>query len=923
MSAAPQGQQLLFGVMAIQLGFVTAQQVLACGAEWATRHKESPGLTLAAVLEERGQLSAGQRRMVEDLAAQALELAGGDGDKALDSLSPRTRAVAGSLSHSMVAGPTLPRSTQPQVDSLSEGENVVDEVPGRYAELSNAEGEPIELGRGGIGRVMLVHDAALGRDVAMKELIPEVTSDVTRATAQTMRLEERFLREARVTGQLEHPAIVPVYEVGRRTDGTLYYTMMRIRGRTLDAAVQQTRTLEGRLRLVKHVLQVAQALAHAHARGVVHRDIKPQNVMIGSFGETYLLDWGLARVQGKSDPRASDLKLAPDITGAANEGGAVGTPSYMSPEQAAGRLEEVDARSDVWGLGAVLYEVLTGRPPYEGLNPFDVLSKILRDPVRPVRELEPSVPTELMAICDRCLQRKKAARYQGCDALARDLEAYLTGGTVSAYEYSAWQLLERFVGRNRWAVLASGVAAVALLTVTVVGVLRVNRQREEAGAFARVLLSEVRAAVGDLETSRDLVASIARTTLSWQERRQVFFRRSDDELLEMANNAVTFADALMRAGQGVPAAESFAGAVDMTDTLLRRDPANSQARIVRVDALGGLSDSLRGTAQLERARLELAKADADVEALVAQSSENLQVVRATSNHFYRVAAARLFEGDIRGAIEPFERSAALEARALALSSTSDKGYAKLVGNAGLTLQALGNAHEALGDPARARVAYQRMIELYAQAALVRQTLAPADGPAVMGAFLRRQRDPAATELLLQAEAMYARLIEAVPTDAVATSQLVILNLELGRLPEALRYARAMRDDKLGGDYLDGILWAYVFSGEFNGVLELLAQDPGSSPLLRNLAAAISNAMLGRPQQAAEAARAAANGAGEGSLVWVQDRWQGMVEGKTGPAVEAVRVLCQELDEAQYQYDTARPARALETFARKMSALSPP
>jgi serine/threonine protein kinase len=224
---------------------------------------------------------------------------------------------------------------------------------------------------------MAFKDHVLGRTVAWKEL-HQAKGGRELDTLASMQQEARFLREARLAAQLEHPSIVPVYEVGRRVDGSVYYTMRRIEGRTLADALGAAPSLEARLKLMPSLIAMTQALAYAHSRDVLHRDVKPQNVMLGRFGETYLLDWGLAKVkaQGTSD----DAARAPDISGGLNVG-AVGTPSYMSPEQAAGRHDIIDHRTDVWGVGAVLYQVLTGRPPYEGTSPLDCLTRILNDAI--------------------------------------------------------------------------------------------------------------------------------------------------------------------------------------------------------------------------------------------------------------------------------------------------------------------------------------------------------------------------------------------------------------------------------------------------------------------------------------------------------------------------------------------------------------
>ena len=192
-----------------------------------------------------------------------------------------------------------------------------------------------ELGRGGIGRVFLADDQRLERQVALKELLPG-------SGAHT---QDRFLREARLTAGLEHPGIVPVYDLGQNPDGSPYYTMRRIRGRSLRQVLREAKALDQRLRLVRQFRDICEAVAYAHAHGVVHRDLKPDNVMLGEFGETVLLDWGLAKRRGVDDEPVSPQPqpLLPGGTDTQTvDGIAVGTPAYMSPEQAVGTVSAID-----------------------------------------------------------------------------------------------------------------------------------------------------------------------------------------------------------------------------------------------------------------------------------------------------------------------------------------------------------------------------------------------------------------------------------------------------------------------------------------------------------------------------------------------------------------------------------------------------
>ncbi len=356
--------------------------------------------------------------------------------------------------------------TGPKIEDLTE---VTPECPGRYTVLW-------EAGRGGIGRVVLAEDRHTGRQIAIKELLDaqarprDGSGSVTGAAA-------RFLWEARITAQLEHPGIVPVYEIGQRPDGTFYYAMKFIRGRTLMDAISEADDTKKRLSLLPHFLNLCNALAFAHSKGIVHRDIKPGNVMIGQFGETVVIDWGLAKA-ALSEQNENSLfqrqaeALKNMAAGQTMVGQAVGTPAYMAPEQARGRHRDVDERSDVYALGAVLYQILTGLPPFNGANAQEILLKVIAysmgtQPLLTPLDLDPDVPPELSAVALKALDADRSKRYASAKELAEDVEAFMTGRRVSAYRYSTAELVTRFVRRHKAAVASSAAITLSILAALV------------------------------------------------------------------------------------------------------------------------------------------------------------------------------------------------------------------------------------------------------------------------------------------------------------------------------------------------------------------------------------------------------------------------------------------------------------------------
>jgi serine/threonine protein kinase/formylglycine-generating enzyme required for sulfatase activity len=367
-----------------------------------------------------------------------------------------------------------------------------------------------ELARGGQGRVVRVWDEELGRLLAMK--VTHDSHTAAEAKPHAARTLGRFLEEARLTGQLDHPGIVPVHELGIDGEGRIFFTMKLVKGRDLKevfALVHGRREGWTETRALSVFLRVCEGMAYAHSKGVIHRDLKPANVMVGRFGEVFVMDWGLARVLDQPDTR--DLRLAEpllttqvhslrhgpasselDASLVTMDGDVVGTPAYMSPEQARGELERMGPHSDVYSAGAMLYHLLAGHPPYlppgTRLNNYAIWSRVQEGPPAPLHTLAPQAPAELLAIAEKAMARDPAARYRDMSELGEDLRAFLEHRVVKAYETGALAELRKWVGRNRGpAVVIAAALLLALGGLAAAGWIESRRRAdsERQGGIAR------------------------------------------------------------------------------------------------------------------------------------------------------------------------------------------------------------------------------------------------------------------------------------------------------------------------------------------------------------------------------------------------------------------------------------------------------
>ena len=420
------------------------------------------------------------------------------------------------------------------------------------------------LSKGGQGEILQVWDAEFRRSLAMKRMLRRGIAE------PTQREVERFLEEAQVTGQLEHPGVVPVHDLGLDENGRLFFTMRLVRGRTLLEVLRDVSDGTDdwtRERALDVLLRVCETMAYAHDRGVVHRDLKPANVMVGRFGEVYVMDWGLARVLGRDDSKdvrpakrpAPESHVWTDRREQASssdsplltvDGDVIGTPAYMAPEQAEGRLDEIGTATDVYAVGAMLYQLLTGRVPYNEETgrtpaPHVVLRRVLDGPPPSIEAITRSVPPELVAIAERAMARDVNTRYPTMLELADELRAYRERRVVRAYRTGPLVELTKWVDRNRG--VAASLAAVVLVAIAGVSAYLWNeaRRTREIRSFAH--LGEAESLLSKSETLGPIAPSSIPAMEAWCVNVAAFLSESEpaeDRLARLRERALPVDPAL-------------------------------------------------------------------------------------------------------------------------------------------------------------------------------------------------------------------------------------------------------------------------------------------------------------------------------------------------------------------------------------------
>jgi len=480
---------LLLGLLALRNNFIDRDALLAAFNAWVADKSQS----LGRILLDKGALSPARHALLQGLVEEHLQQHGFDPERSLSVLSilPAVRdgleelpdiELQASLLYLRLAD-TADKDAHADSTADWDDESAATDAEGRFRIVRFHD-------RGALGEVYIARDQQLHRIVALKRIKLDHAADKDKRA--------RFVVEAEITGRLEHPGIVPVYGLGTYDDGRPFYAMRFIRGDNLKAAIEQFHRAEGKgrdtgertlalLKLLRRFLDVCNAIDYAHSRGVLHRDLKPGNIMLGKYGETLVVDWGLAKSLGRAEsaPAAAtldDRTLVPqsgsDVRGT-ELGARLGTPAYMSPEQAAGRIDELGPASDVYSLGATLYCLLTGEAPFHDQDLADLLRKVVRGDFPHPRKLKGWIDRSLEAICLKTMSTEPAMRYRTTRELADDVEHWLADEPVSARPEPFTDRARRWMRRRR-TLVTTAAAALVVATVGLASVLATGPGQREA-----------------------------------------------------------------------------------------------------------------------------------------------------------------------------------------------------------------------------------------------------------------------------------------------------------------------------------------------------------------------------------------------------------------------------------------------------------
>ena len=589
-----------------------------------------------------------------------------------------------------------------------------------------------EIARGGMGKIVAAEDLRLGRPVALKQLIDPSPDQVS-----------RFQREALITAHLQHPGIVPVYEAGRwpspraergttidgRGEAEPFFAMKLVSGRPLDKVIAEARTLEQRLAMLPRIAAATDAIAYAHSQRVIHRDLKPGNILIGEFGETVVIDWGLAKDLDATDApesrnRAPRVRTkTPTVTQSATltvAGSVMGTPAYMAPEQARG--EPLDERADVFALGAMLYHTLAGVPPYNARTATDVIASAALGKVVPLVEREKRVPADLVAIVERAMAPLPIDRYQNAGELAEELRRFMTGQLVEAHRYSAAQRVARFVKKHRAAVAISAIALAGFAVGGSMAVRRIIEARDRAESSESVAVKRKHSAEALVEYMlhdvKSNLSSIGRLDLLeglGTEVRHYYDSIASEgfdaaDLVRMANAVDLLGVAEQKSGKPELALKTWTDVRAKLAALVGADrtPATFAARrmLAKLDDEIGTIHQARG--KLDKATEVYTQAKNELLVLATESALDREVLLNAATVHDHLGDVLRTEGKIDQAFEEYSTSRADREKANALGNGSPREERMAVSTSHMKL---GSVYQARGDTQLALEEYRASLKL--------------------------------------------------------------------------------------------------------------------------------------------------------------------------------------------------------------------
>jgi serine/threonine protein kinase/tetratricopeptide (TPR) repeat protein len=742
-------RNLLFGILALQMDFITKDGLVAAMNAWVLNKQAQ----LGELLVERKLMDSDRRSLLNALMEEHVKLHGGIEQSlaalsAVDTVVEELRSIAdGDLQASLVGiahqVTAMGRSTLPLTGMRTNGKS-----NGSVASVAIAAPPEKKISRfevlrphagGGLGEVFVARDTELNREVALKQIRPR--------HADNLESRARFLLEAEVTGGLEHPGIVPVYGLGAYDDGRPYYAMRFIRGDSLQDCIRKFFAADGNLKrdpceralalreLLRRFVDVCNAMEYAHSRGVLHRDLKPGNIMVGKYGETLVVDWGLAKPLDQieeTDLTAEGALRPMSATGTVETqvGRAVGTPAYMSPEQAAGRIDQLGPASDVYSLGATLFALLTGRAPFEGGDVGSTLQRVQRGDFPKPRIVNNRVPKPLEAICVRAMALQPADRYASPQALAHDLEHWLADEPVAAYKETASEKIGRWTRRHRAIAQSSVVALLAIAVISMIACALIERARDAeaearknesiARAEAEASFQDAKNAVNEFFTkvSEEKLLEVPglqplrRELLESAERYYTGFiqDRGDDPDLKLDLAAAHYrvgriADEI---GTNQAALESFNRAMQVQAAAAQAPDAPMSVMEDLANTHNAMGEVLMESGMLPDAQDSFAKAHKLRDDLVRRVDRDGKLRRKLANSINNMAAVQAMMGKPQSAITEFER-ALDEREKLVLDFPKESLYLSDLAEGYYNLAAFHLQHE---NPVAARESLEKALAAY-------------------------------------------------------------------------------------------------------------------------------------------------------------------------------------------------------------------